>query len=238
MNEVAYFNTASTVTGDSVFLYDATNDRLGIGLSTLGTIDRNLHVETSQNILARFTSTTTNAGIELADNTTGASEALALQRSGDSLKLNPNGGNVTIPGGGDFDVDAGVFYVSATNNRVGIGTDNPQDTLNVIGAAKAQEAVTLTNTGGLALNKTNHAGEVILQGNAGTLTLPAASSTGELYTIVYNSTTAATVTMATTGAVNLIKDTASATTYSWVATGAGDSLSIIWNGSAWVVIGK
>ena len=238
MNEVAYFNTTSTVTGDSVFLYDDTNNFLGIGLSTIGTIDRNLHVETADDILARFTSTDTNAGIELADNTTGASEALALQRSGNSLKLNPNGGDVTVPGGGDFDVDGGVFHVDATNNRVGIGTDNPQDTLNVIGAAKAQEAVTLANTGNLSLNKTNHAGEVILQGNTGTLTLPVASTTGELYTIVYNSTTAATVTIATGSAVTLIKDTASATTYSWTTTGAGDSLSIIWNASAWVVIGK
>ena len=238
MNEVAYFNTTSTVTGDSVFLYNAADDRLGIGLSNVANIDRNLHVETDEDILARFTSTDANAGIELADNSTGASEALALQRSGNSLKLNPNGGDVTVPGGGDFDVDGGVFHVDATNNRVGIGTDNPQDTLNVIGAAKAELAVTLTNTGSLSINRSNHAGEVILQGNAGTLTLPTASSTGELYTIVYNSTTAATVTMATTGAVNLIKDTASATTYSWVATGAGDSLTIIWNGSAWVVIGK
>ncbi len=238
MNEVAYFNTTSTVTGDSVFLYDATNDRLGIGLSTLGNIDRNLHVETDDDILARFTSTDANAGIELADNSTGASEALAFQRTANTLGLNPNGGRVEVPGGGDFDVDGGVFHVDATNNRVGIGTDNPQDTLNVVGAAKAEYAVTLTNTGNLSMNRSNHAGEVILQGNAGTLTLPTATSTGELYTIVYNSTTAATVTMATTGAINLIKDTASATTYSWAATGAGDSLSIIWNGSAWVVIGK
>jgi hypothetical protein len=110
-------------------------------------------------------------------------------------------------------------------------------TLLVEAGAKAYRAEIVTVNSG-TLSTTTHAGEVIFStAVGGTINLDASPDAGETYTFVYNATTTGTITIGGNGN-NIVKDTTSATTYAWTVTGSGDSLTCIYNGSAWVAIGK
>jgi hypothetical protein len=55
----------------------------------------------------------------------------------DQLAISTGGtGRITIDGSGNINIDSNTLYVDATNNRVGIGTASPSDTLHVAGGAR------------------------------------------------------------------------------------------------------
>ena len=94
--------------------------------------------------------------------------------------------------------NANMLFVDGTNNRVGIGTNTPAETLDVNGTIKALTAikslgtihspqleVVPSNNASLPLTAATHAGRYLLySGSNGTITLPATSTTGEHYTIL------------------------------------------------------
>ena len=88
-----------------------------------------------------------------------------------------------------------MLLVDATNNRVGIGTATPTETLDVVGTVKAlgvrteslrsQKLETIAGNSNFTLVASLHAGTYVIYSNAnGTITLPLTSAIGEHYTIL------------------------------------------------------
>jgi hypothetical protein len=74
---------------------------------------------------------------KIAANTILASElAQNILTASEITRLIPDGTDVTLPAG--LTVDTSTLVVDATNNRVGIGTDNPQHPLNVVNSSELQ----------------------------------------------------------------------------------------------------
>lgn len=67
----------------------------------------------------------------------------------DSDYVKTTGGSIT----GDLSVDSDTFYVDTTNNRVGIGTDNPQNTLDISKSTGSTPTVRIRNTSNAAQNE-------------------------------------------------------------------------------------
>jgi hypothetical protein len=102
----------------------------------------------------------------------------------------------------DFRVESenniSMLFVDAGNDRVGVGTASPAETLDVVGTVKASVAIKSlgtihspqletvpSNNGSLTLTKAAHAGRYLMYtASSGTITLPATSSSGEHYTIL------------------------------------------------------
>lgn len=96
------------------------------------------------------------------------------------------------------DNQAAMLFVDGGEDRVGIGTGTPAETLDVVGTVKASVAikslatiqspqleVVPSNNASLTLTKATHAGRYLMySGSSGTITLPATSTSGEHYTIL------------------------------------------------------
>lgn len=68
-----------------------------------------------------------------------------------------NGTGVSVPNGLNF--DSGTLYIDATNNRVGVGTAAPGDTLDVNGTIRSN-GLTRSTAGALTINASNVAGTI------------------------------------------------------------------------------
>jgi hypothetical protein len=145
-NQVAFWNSGSSISGENNLYWDATNNRLGINESSP---DHSLHVVSSQQCPALFQSSTSGGGIALMDSTTtndasvgiGAfGDALCFRSGGDAdgnMRLHANG-NLTIGGNlsddgykldvrGNADITGALNGTSANfSGSVGIGTNTPE----------------------------------------------------------------------------------------------------------------
>ena len=134
-------NIVLNSSGSAVF--DAnitTNGNVGIGNNSP---QRPLDVTvTNANTAALFSSTTTDVNIELKDSTT--TKFLALGRTGDNLSFYTN--------------DTTRILVD-TNGNVGIGTNSPQEKLDVNG--------NIYTSGNVSIGGTSSAGNIELNGNSG-----------------------------------------------------------------------
>ena len=120
------------------------------------------------------------------------------------MKIDGVAGIVFNEGSADIDFrvesngNANMLVVDASTDRVGIGTNTPAETLDVVGTVKASVAIKAgatihsprletvsSNNTSLTLSAGTHAGRYLMySGSSGTITLPATSTTGEHYTIL------------------------------------------------------
>lgn len=117
------------------------------------------------NVSPTFTGTATFDGNILVDGSTTLGTL-----AGDTVTINGTG--VSVPNGLNF--DSGTLYIDATNNRVGVGTSSPGDTLDVNGTIRSN-GLTRSTAGALTLNASDAAGTIDVK-TAGTsrLTITAA----------------------------------------------------------------
>jgi len=148
--------TSLTITGDltvdtNTLFVDSTNNRVGIGTVSpahtlhLSSTDATFKIEASDDSIARLVlnAGTTNDGFIKFEDDGVAVWATGMHSVGanDFLISNSNvlgtnnrfkvttGGNVTLFG--NLTVDTDTLFVNATNNRVGIGTASPNNTLHI-----------------------------------------------------------------------------------------------------------
>lgn len=114
--------------------------------------------------------TTSSAVVAIFNNSTGTSDIFRCQDNGTNVLIIADGGALTNDGGAVFnelgadkdfriegDTQANLFFVDASTDRIGIGTNTPGQTLHVSGNAQIGSAIAVT-TGALQVNGDIHVG--------------------------------------------------------------------------------
>ena len=224
VNQIPYFNTTSTITteagsGDNSLVWDAVNNRLGIGTTGPG---QKLDVLTTGNTFIRANSTNA-SGVTgfLMENATGAWGFRNQGNSGSDFwirddsgvlgtvfSISRSNGNTTIGASatagskigvyGNMAVGTGYYNTAAPTNgaiiqgSVGVGNNSPFRTLHVTGEARITDLVTDPPTVVLGADADGDLGTLSLSGlsiSSGTLTATDASATNELQTISVSANT-------------------------------------------------
>jgi len=104
----------------------SSNGRVGIGTSSP---DKSLHVETSDNNIAKFKSTTDNAFIKISDDD---SDAFLIVKDS-KFHIGSVNGN-----------ERDKFTINFSNGFFGLGTENPESALHVVGGVKITQNLAIT----------------------------------------------------------------------------------------------
>lgn len=224
VNQIPYFNTTSTITteagsGDNSLVWDAVNNRLGIGTTGPG---QKLDVLTTGNTFIRANSTNA-SGVTgfLMENATGAWSFRNQGNSGSDFwirddsgvlgtvfSISRSNGNTTIGASatagskigvyGNMAVGTGYYNTAAPTNgaiiqgSVGVGNNSPFRTLHVTGEARITDLITDPPTVVLGADADGDLGTLSLSGlsiSSGTLTATDASATNEAQTLSVSGTT-------------------------------------------------
>jgi len=135
---VSFWNGTSSITSDSNFTYDSTNDALTVGESSIagGGAASVIEADTQSNakVLTLQTSRST-GGVGLYFNQTSTRRALISYENGGNLNIASEYGNVKIfTGTNGTETEKMVI---GSNGRVGIGVTSPTKKLDVNGVIKA-----------------------------------------------------------------------------------------------------
>ena len=142
------FSNGSTMAGDSTFFYDDANNRLGIGTATPGSL---LEVKGTSDPEIRVTGTSTSAYLSISRAANTNDSNINFRTAGSNIW------NIGMFGGQDDD----SFYIRDDDNayrftvqqdgKIGIGTNNPGNNLDILGAGAVYTVIGSSNAGGASL---------------------------------------------------------------------------------------
>ena len=159
------FSGNLTVDTNTLFV-DAANNRVGVGTITP---TEALHVVGNARIQGD------NSSITFAETDTTDTDARIRLNGGNLLfETTTDAGaqvreNILIGSNGNVSIDGTTFYIDATNNRVGVGTATPADTVDVVGNVAATGLFTRTgadSTSSLTMLQAFRAGAGVQTGGA------------------------------------------------------------------------
>jgi hypothetical protein len=157
-NQVAFWNSGSSISGENNLYWDATNNRLGINESSP---DHSLHVVSSQQCPALFQSSTAGGGIALMDSTTTNDASVGIGAFGDALCFRSGGdadGNMRLHANGNLTIGGNLsddgYKLDVRGNADITGSLN--GTSAAFTGAVSGSAVTIIATTGIAGDFTNN----------------------------------------------------------------------------------
>jgi hypothetical protein len=130
-------NDTNAVIQNNNFTWDNTNNRLGIGKTNPSTT-----LDVSGNILtnSQFLGTGTNISYSWSNDTT---TGIGKPASGTIGFYTNNSERFRIQSNGDVNFDNNTLYVDSINNRIGIGTTMPSESLHIKGNTKVDGSLTV-----------------------------------------------------------------------------------------------
>lgn len=170
--QVTFWNGASSIAGDTLFIWDAVNNRLAIGIATA---TEALHVVGNIRLSGALMPNNLpgTAGQVLTSAGAGAAATWTTPTTGTVTGTGSAGAIPYWTGATTLSEDPTVFFWDATNNRLGIGNAAPSEALHVTGNVRFSGALLPNNTAGTS-------GQVLTSAGAGVVPTWTTPTTGTL----------------------------------------------------------